>query len=120
MPHRPLNRFPRLKKCTASGETIFTCAMGIVVELGVVSMMTSGLRSGLNRSDVLVSFGGVIIAGTIPGVFFFFFGVNAASLGACEEPWGLLMLLLAATPPPSELEVHPLKSVSYSPSEGDC
>ena len=44
--------------------------MGILVELGVVLMMTIGSRSGLNRSDVLVSFGGVIIAGTVPGVVF--------------------------------------------------
>ena len=44
--------------------------MGVLVELGVVSMMTSGSRSGLNRSNVLVSFGGVIIAGTVPGVLF--------------------------------------------------
>ena len=44
--------------------------MGILVELGVVSMMMSGSRSGLNRRDVLVSFGGVSIARAIPGVLF--------------------------------------------------
>ena len=70
MPHRPLDRFSLLKKLTASGQTIFIYAMGFLVELGVVSMMTSGSRSGLNRSDVLVSFGGVIIARTVPGVLF--------------------------------------------------
>ena len=68
--------------------------MGMRDEFGVDSMMTRGSRSGWNRRDILVSFGGVIIAGTAPGV-----------------------LLLAVMPPPSELEVHPLKLVMYSPSE---
>ena len=36
-------------------------------------MMMRGSRSGWNRSDVLFSFGGVIIAGTAPGVLFFVF-----------------------------------------------
>ena len=59
-----------VKKFTASGETIFTCAMGIRAEFGVDWMMIRGSRSGWNRSDVLFSLGGVIIAGTAPGVLF--------------------------------------------------
>ena len=44
--------------------------MGILVELGVVSMMTSGSRFGWNFIAVLVSVGGINIAGTAPGVLF--------------------------------------------------
>ena len=56
-----------VKKCTASGETMLTCAIGMRAEFGVDSMMMRCSRSGWNRSDVLVSFGGVIIAGNLPG-----------------------------------------------------
>ena len=49
---------------------MFTRAMGILVELGVVSMMTSGSRFRGNRSVVLFSVGGMTIAGTAPGVLF--------------------------------------------------
>ena len=50
----------------------------------------------------------------------FFADGNAASLEVCEDLLDLLLLLLAAMPPPSELEVHPLKLVIHSPSEVDC
>ena len=49
-------------------------------------MTTRGSRSGWNRSDVLVSVGGVIIAGTVQGVLFrVFFDMNAASLEVCKD-----------------------------------
>ena len=96
------------------------CAMGMRAEFGVDSMMMSGSRSGWNRSDVLFSLGGVIIAGTAPGVLFCVFSDgNAASLEVCEDLLDLLLLLLAAMPPPSELAVRPLKLVIHSPSEVD-
>ena len=52
--------------------------------------------------------------------FAFFVDGNAASLEVCEDLLDLLLLLLVAMPPPSELEVHPLKLVIHSPSEVDC
>ena len=52
--------------------------------------------------------------------FAFFVDVNAASLEVCEDLLDLLLLLLVAMPPPSELGVHPLKVVMHSPSEVDC
>ena len=51
--------------------------------------------------------------------FAFFVDVNAASLEVCKDLLDLLLLLLAVTPPPSELEVHPLKLGIHSPSEVD-
>ena len=55
-------------------------------EFGVDSMMMRGSRSGWKRSDVLFSFGGVIIAGTAPGVLFSFFADGkVASLEVCKD-----------------------------------
>ena len=50
----------------------------------------------------------------------FFVDVDAASLEVCKNLLGLLSLLLVATPPPSELEVHPPKLVIHSLSKVDC
>ena len=53
--------------------------------------------------------------------FAFFVNGNADSLEVCEDMLDLLLLLLLAVmPPPSELEVHPLKLVIHSPFEVDC
>ena len=52
--------------------------------------------------------------------FAFFVDGNAASLEVWEDLLDFLWLLLVAMSPPSELEVHPLKLVIYSPSEVDC
>ena len=49
----------------------------------------------------------------------FFVDVNAVYVEVCEDLLGLLLMLLAATPPLSELEVNPLKSVIHSPSDVD-
>ena len=57
-------------KFTASGETIFMCAVGMRAEFSVESMTMSQSRSGWNRSDFRSSLGGVIIAGTAPVVLF--------------------------------------------------
>ena len=110
-----------VKKITASDKIMFTCTMGMRAEFGVDSMMMSGSRFGWNRSDVCFSLGGLLSRRPSRGCCFAFFADgNAASLEVCKDLLDLLLLLLAAMPPPSELEVHHLKLVIHSPFEVDC
>ena len=71
---------------------------------------------------MFVSLGGELLSRGPPRswCFAFFVDVNAASLEVCGDLLDMLLLLLVAMPPPSELEVHPPKLVIHSPSNVDC
>ena len=63
----------------------------------------------------------LLLRGTPRGCCFaFFVDGNAPSLEVCEVLLDLSLLFSVAMPPPSELEVPPLKLVIHSPSEVDC